>query len=178
MAEMYLTDKLAQRPLDETSSRDELDDDEFELTNERDEDSKSKCRSFNESSFLVKPEIQELEMLLEAYFVQVDGTLQKLSTMREYVDDAEDYINILLDDKQNQLLQMRVLLSTANMIFNAGIVVVAVTWDAYEATKNAHGVCILTEWDEFKALDYKRIYDNMQKPAFFFDGHNVLTWRS
>ncbi|KAL6012985.1 UDP-glucose 6-dehydrogenase 3 [Asimina triloba] len=51
---------------------------------------------------------------------------------------------------------------------------VAVTWDAYEATKNAHGVCILTEWDEFKALDYKRIYDNMQKPAFFFDGRNVV----
>ncbi|KAL6007639.1 Magnesium transporter MRS2-F [Asimina triloba] len=114
MAEMYLTDKLAQRPLDETSSRDELDDDEFELTNERDEDSKSKCRSFNESSVLVKPDIQELEMLLEAYFVQ----------MREYVDDTEDYINILLDDKQNQLLQMGVMLSTANMIFNAGIVVV------------------------------------------------------
>ncbi|KAL5994749.1 hypothetical protein ACLOJK_024802 [Asimina triloba] len=77
MAEMYLTDKLAQRPLDETSSRDKLDDDEFELTNEMDEDSKSKCRSFNESSVLVKPDIQELEMLLEAYFVQVDGTLQK-----------------------------------------------------------------------------------------------------
>ncbi|KAL6013515.1 hypothetical protein ACLOJK_004013 [Asimina triloba] len=70
MAEMYLTDKLAQRPLDETSSRDKLDDDEFELTNEMDEDSKSKCRSFNESSVLVKPDIQELEMLLEAYFVQ------------------------------------------------------------------------------------------------------------
>ncbi|KAL5973700.1 UDP-glucose 6-dehydrogenase 3 [Asimina triloba] len=51
---------------------------------------------------------------------------------------------------------------------------VAFTWDAYEATKNAHGVCILTEWDEFKALDYKRIYDNMQKPAFFFDGRNVV----
>ncbi|KAL5976288.1 hypothetical protein ACLOJK_020618 [Asimina triloba] len=51
---------------------------------------------------------------------------------------------------------------------------VAVTWDAYEATKNAHGVCILTEWDEFKALDYKRIYDNMRKPAFFFDGRKVV----
>ncbi|KAL5999554.1 UDP-glucose 6-dehydrogenase 4 [Asimina triloba] len=51
---------------------------------------------------------------------------------------------------------------------------VVVTWDAYEATKNAHGVCILTEWDEFKALDYKRIYDNMQKHAFFFDGRNIV----
>ena len=51
---------------------------------------------------------------------------------------------------------------------------VTVTSDAYEATKEAHGVCILTEWDEFKTLDYKKIYDNMQKPAFVFDGRNVV----
>lgn len=44
--------------------------------------------------------------------------------MSEYVDDTEDFINIMLDDKQNQLLQMGVMLSTANMILNAGIVVV------------------------------------------------------
>ncbi|KAH8934760.1 hypothetical protein BDL97_18G101300 [Sphagnum fallax] len=51
---------------------------------------------------------------------------------------------------------------------------VSVVWDAYEATKDAHAVCIITEWDEFKKLDYQRIYDNMQKPAFIFDGRNVL----
>jgi UDPglucose 6-dehydrogenase len=51
---------------------------------------------------------------------------------------------------------------------------VSVTWDAYEATKDAHGICILTEWDEFKTLDYKKIYDSMQKPAFVFDGRNVV----
>jgi UDPglucose 6-dehydrogenase len=51
---------------------------------------------------------------------------------------------------------------------------VSVVWDAYEATKDAHGVCIITEWEEFKKLDYQRIYDNMQKPAFIFDGRNVL----
>ncbi|KAA8547926.1 hypothetical protein F0562_004355 [Nyssa sinensis] len=50
---------------------------------------------------------------------------------------------------------------------------VSVVWDAYEATKEAHGICILTEWDEFKTLDYQRIYDNMQKPAFIFDGRNI-----
>ncbi len=51
---------------------------------------------------------------------------------------------------------------------------VSVVWDAYEATKDAHGICIITEWEEFKKLDYQRIYDNMQKPAFIFDGRNVL----
>ncbi|KAF0934252.1 hypothetical protein E2562_023613 [Oryza meyeriana var. granulata] len=51
---------------------------------------------------------------------------------------------------------------------------VSVVWDAYEATKGAHGFCILTEWDEFKTLDYQKIFDNMQKPAFVFDGRNVV----
>ena len=46
--------------------------------------------------------------------------------------------------------------------------------DAYEATKDAHAVLILTEWDEFKALDFKKIYDQMNLPAFLFDGRNLL----
>jgi len=46
--------------------------------------------------------------------------------------------------------------------------------DPYEACKGAHAICIMTEWDEFKNLDYKKIYDNMQKPAFIFDGRLLL----
>ncbi len=46
--------------------------------------------------------------------------------------------------------------------------------DAYEATKDAHAILILTEWDEFKALDFQRIYGSMQLPAFLFDGRNLL----
>ncbi|KAK9129716.1 hypothetical protein Sjap_010203 [Stephania japonica] len=68
-------------------------------------------------------DVEELEMLLEAYFVQIDGTLNKLSTLREYVDDTEDYINIMLDDKQNHLLQMGVMLTTATLVMSAYVVV-------------------------------------------------------
>ncbi|CBI15150.3 unnamed protein product, partial [Vitis vinifera] len=46
-------------------------------------------------------------------------------------------------------------------------------WD-HPATRDAHGICILTEWDEFKTLDYQRIFNNMQKPAFVFDGRNIV----
>ncbi|KAI3440580.1 UDP-glucose 6-dehydrogenase [Psidium guajava] len=46
--------------------------------------------------------------------------------------------------------------------------------DAYEAAKNAHGLCILTEWDEFRKLDYQKIFNNMRKPAFVFDGRNIV----
>lgn len=46
--------------------------------------------------------------------------------------------------------------------------------DPYEACKDAHAIAILTEWDEFKTYDWQKIYDNMRKPAFVFDGRNVL----
>ena len=43
-----------------------------------------------------------------------------------------------------------------------------------EACKNAHAIAILTEWDEFKTYDWQKIYDSMLKPAFVFDGRNLL----
>lgn len=46
--------------------------------------------------------------------------------------------------------------------------------DPYLACQNAHAIAIMTEWDEFKSYDWKKIYDNMQKPAFIFDGRNIL----
>ncbi len=46
--------------------------------------------------------------------------------------------------------------------------------DPYEASKKAHAIAILTEWDEFKGYDYKRIYNLMLKPAFIFDGRRIL----
>ena len=43
----------------------------------------------------------------------------------------------------------------------------------YEAAKDAHAIAILTEWDEFTTYDWQKIYDNMKKPAFVFDGRNI-----
>ena len=51
---------------------------------------------------------------------------------------------------------------------------VMVCEDPYVAAEGAHAVALLTEWDAFKELDYKRIYSGMQKPAFLFDGRNIL----
>jgi UDPglucose 6-dehydrogenase len=45
---------------------------------------------------------------------------------------------------------------------------------AYAAAEGAHAVLVLTEWDEFKRLDFARIYAEMPKPAFVFDGRNIL----
>lgn len=45
---------------------------------------------------------------------------------------------------------------------------------AEEAAKGAHALLVLTEWDEFKTLDFEKIYQNMLKPAWIFDGRNIL----
>jgi UDPglucose 6-dehydrogenase len=44
----------------------------------------------------------------------------------------------------------------------------------YEACKDAHAIAILTEWDEFADLDWEKIFENMNKPAFVFDGRMIL----
>lgn len=46
--------------------------------------------------------------------------------------------------------------------------------DAYEACAGAHAIAIVTEWDEFRKLDYARIHAAMPKPAFLFDGRNIV----
>jgi UDPglucose 6-dehydrogenase len=46
--------------------------------------------------------------------------------------------------------------------------------DPYVAAKNAHAIAILTEWSQYTQLDYERIYHSMVKPAFLFDGRNLL----
>jgi UDPglucose 6-dehydrogenase len=44
---------------------------------------------------------------------------------------------------------------------------------AAEACAGAHAIAIVTEWDEFKTLDYAAIFEAMPKPAFIFDGRNI-----
>lgn len=51
---------------------------------------------------------------------------------------------------------------------------ITVEKNPYKACDGAHAIAILTEWDEFKDYDWQKIYDNMLKPAFVFDGRNLL----
>ena len=51
---------------------------------------------------------------------------------------------------------------------------VTVCDNAYTACNNAHAICVMTEWDEFRDLDFNKIYQGMEKPAFVFDGRNIL----
>jgi UDPglucose 6-dehydrogenase len=50
--------------------------------------------------------------------------------------------------------------------------------DPYTAMEQAHAVAVITEWDEFRSYDWKRAFDGMYKPAFLFDGRNILDKRA
>lgn len=49
--------------------------------------------------------------------------------------------------------------------------------DPYRAAKNSHAVIMLTDWSVFKELDYAEIYQSMKKPAYIFDGRNIIDCR-
>ncbi len=53
-------------------------------------------------------------------------------------------------------------------------VTVHVHTDPYVAMDKAHAIAVLTEWDEFRNYNWQTIYENVYKPAFIFDGRNIL----
>ncbi|KAA0057488.1 magnesium transporter CorA-like family protein [Cucumis melo var. makuwa] len=67
------------------------------------------------SGFSIFMKVYNGVSLLQAYFMQIDGTLNKLTTLREYIDDTEDYINIQLDNHRNQLIQLELFLSSGTV---------------------------------------------------------------
>lgn len=74
--------------------------------------------------------------------------------------------------KELQVLSDLDYLGTRTSVLNQNGI--TVNEDVYETCKGAHAIAILTEWDEFKSYDWQKIYDTMQKPAFVFDGRNLL----
>ena len=45
---------------------------------------------------------------------------------------------------------------------------------AEEACSDTHAIAVLTEWDEFKEMDFGKVFERMRKPAYLFDGRNLL----
>ncbi|XP_077211343.1 magnesium transporter MRS2-5-like [Tasmannia lanceolata] len=93
--------------------------------------------------------IEELEMLLEAYFVVIDDTLGKLLSLKEYVDNTEDFINIKLDTVQNQLIQFELMVTAAAFVATVFTVVTGVfgmrfTPSFFDQESNFNWVLIVT----------------------------------
>ena len=92
---------------------------------------------------------------------------------------ADDLINeqaeiSVYDPKvsRNKMLSDLGYLETRSEVENAKALIIFD--NAYEACKESHAIAILTEWDEFTTYDWQKIYESMHKPAFIFDGRNIL----
>ncbi len=46
--------------------------------------------------------------------------------------------------------------------------------DPYEAAQGAHAIALMTEWETYRSLNWENIFRSMEKPAFLFDGRNLL----
>ncbi|MGH2665052.1 UDP-glucose 6-dehydrogenase [Flavobacterium sp.] len=66
------------------------------------------------------------------------------------------------------------IISDLNYLEKEDLQHIKVIANPYEGCKDAHAIAVLTEWDEFKTYDWQKIYDSMLKPAFVFDGRNIL----
>uniref|UniRef100_A0A1D2AE65 Magnesium transporter n=1 Tax=Auxenochlorella protothecoides TaxID=3075 RepID=A0A1D2AE65_AUXPR len=85
-----------------------------------DASSSSSSSSSSDSSLGDDEDVAMVEMLLEPYFMQLDNTYNKLQTLYEYIDDTEDFINLELDSKRNQIIRMQLVLTS----FNASVALV------------------------------------------------------
>ena len=90
---------------------------------------------------------------------QAEVHIYDLKVTKEHIMRDLDNLSIsLIDSKLSSFNQ--------NLVF--------VHNEPYEAMTGAHAIAILTEWDEFKTYDWKKVYDEMHKPALIFDGRNIL----
>jgi len=86
----------------------------------------------------------------------------------------EGAILYIYDPKASEI-QFRNYLASFGYISNVDEKSIKWCENAYEACEDCHAAVILTEWDEFTKLDYELIYTKMVKPAYIFDGRNLLS---
>ncbi len=79
---------------------------------------------------------------------------------------VEEKADLIITDPQ-ALKNARIALSDVN----GGINYVK---DPYDATAGCDAIAVMTEWDIYSGLDFEKIYKSMTKPAFIFDGRNIL----
>ncbi len=84
---------------------------------------------------------------------------------------AIDVVNLLLKEGANPILYDPKAMKEAKRIFSQKNVSLAK--DAYQAARNADCLCFLTEWEEFKGLDFKKIKNLMRNPLIA-DGRNMF----
>ncbi|GMH25069.1 hypothetical protein Nepgr_026912 [Nepenthes gracilis] len=114
MAHLYLTRKLIQNQQSEFLLSFATSNSVIPVPHHLPRLSSNRSGSLVTSNYVDDDDVEDLEMLLEAYFMQLDGTRNKILSVREYIDDTEDYVNIQLDNQRNELIQLHLTLTIAS----------------------------------------------------------------
>jgi len=127
-----------------------------------------------QKSRFVRKIIKEMFNTVAGKKITLFGFAFKANTGDTRESPAIDITKALLDEN------VRVTIHDPKAIENAKIDLkgidgnITYETDPYKAAANSNALVIATEWDQFKDLDYSQIYKSMEKPAFIFDGRNLL----
>jgi len=102
------------------------------------------------------------------------GAAFKANTSDTRESPALAVCRALLEERAEIVLTDPHALDNARADLGASARLVSFELDPYAAAKGAHAIAILTDWAQFVNLDYDAIYKSMVKPAFIFDGRNIL----
>ncbi len=80
----------------------------------------------------------------------------------------------LIEEKAELVITDPKALDNAKMDLNNIDGKISYVEDPYEASDGCDAIAVMTEWEAYKNLDFEMIYRSMPKPAFIFDGRNIL----
>ena len=106
--------------------------------------------------------------------IAVFGFAFKADTGDTRESPAIDVVKMLIAEHAHVAVTDPEALENAKTDLAAVLSSVELNDDPYKAAAGAHAIALCTEWEQYRKLDYKKIYDSMEKPAFIFDGRNIL----
>ena len=88
----------------------------------------------------------------------------------------EEAARVVIYDPKVEHEQIKMDLTNPSLLSDPSVFdkLVTIEKDPYKAVEDAHALVVCTEWDEFVTLDYDKVYKNMEKPAYIFDGRLML----
>jgi UDPglucose 6-dehydrogenase len=131
---------------------------------------------FQEARF-VRKMIREMFNTIVGKRVALFGFAFKADTSDTRESPAIYIARKLLDEKAQVAITDPQALGNAKLDIASSCEDLVFAENPYEAARGAHAIAVMTEWELFKTLDWEKIFQSMEKPAFLFDGRNLLNHR-
>lgn len=132
-----------------------------------------KMNDFQEQRFVVNM-ISAMFNTVAGKRIALLGAAFKANTGDTHESPALAVCHGLLEERADVVLSDPHALPNARLDLGNDAGNVTFETDPYKAVEGAHALAVLTEWTEYARLDYERILASMVKPAFIFDGRNIL----